>query len=264
MNQKYSYKECYQILRIKSDCNWTELRKSYKLQIQKWHPDRYKENSPQKNAANNKIKHLNIAFQQLSNYRQEHGSLPVIEQVNFTASPSIVSHSKPTTPKTNNTQYRSTATNHREKKKKTTTTLILTIAAILYILFRTPQDIDNNDSEQAHIKNTIINSKLQTKSTIQEKKNIKTPANQFESINHSLTPVINNSATSEPDATDQSETFFTFGSTIGEVISIQGVPDKIENNVWFYGKSKVFFIDGKVSKWERIPSHPLKAHIILN
>ena len=80
MKKEYPYTECYQILRIKPDSDWDELRKSYKLQIQKWHPDRYKDKSAEKDAANEKIKKLNIAYQQLFRYFQEHGSLPEIKQ----------------------------------------------------------------------------------------------------------------------------------------------------------------------------------------
>ena len=68
MAQRYSIGDCYKILSVTADCSWEELRKIYRLQIKKWHPDRFKENTPSKIAAEEKIKAINVAFQQLSDY----------------------------------------------------------------------------------------------------------------------------------------------------------------------------------------------------
>lgn len=52
---------------------------------------------------------------------------------------------------------------------------------------------------------------------------------------------------------------FAHGSTIGEVYSIQGIPTRTANDVWYYGTSKVYFSNGVVVHWEQTPEHPLKA-----
>jgi hypothetical protein len=57
--------------------------------------------------------------------------------------------------------------------------------------------------------------------------------------------------------------YFTYGATIGEVISVQGPPDRINSNIWYYGHSEVHFKDGVVVKWKHDFSHPLKARIKL-
>ena len=59
MKRKYSYDECYRILNTKPNCSWDELRKAYKIQIQKWHPDRFQEGTSKKDAAEEKIKDIN-------------------------------------------------------------------------------------------------------------------------------------------------------------------------------------------------------------
>ena len=56
MASKLSYSECYKILKVTPDYRWDEVRKSYKLSIQKWHPDRFEDGSAKKKAANEKIK----------------------------------------------------------------------------------------------------------------------------------------------------------------------------------------------------------------
>ena len=53
--------------------------------------------------------------------------------------------------------------------------------------------------------------------------------------------------------------YFTIGSTLGEVYAVQGAPLQIENGVWRYGKSSVYFTDGLVTSWEEDPETPLKT-----
>ena len=57
----------------------------------------------------------------------------------------------------------------------------------------------------------------------------------------------------------RSQENFSIGSSLGEVILIQGEPSKVEGDTWFYGKSKVEFSNGVVSNWYRDPANPLNA-----
>ncbi len=72
------------------------------------------------------------------------------------------------------------------------------------------------------------------------------------------TPVIETADTQLPEA-DQSRSYFTYGSSIGDVYAVQGIPTKTTDNVWHYGKSKVYFTGGKVTNWEDDPTRPLRA-----
>ncbi|MBI3563127.1 MAG: J domain-containing protein [Gammaproteobacteria bacterium] len=54
---------------------------------------------------------------------------------------------------------------------------------------------------------------------------------------------------------------FTYGSTMGEVNEVQGIPDKIENNQWYFGKSLVTFHDGRVVSWISDDSSPLRVSL---
>ncbi len=59
-----------------------------------------------------------------------------------------------------------------------------------------------------------------------------------------------------------SQAYFTFGSTLGEVHAVQGIPTRIEHNVWYYGNATVQFNDGVVVGWNDDPSGlPLKARL---
>jgi hypothetical protein len=76
-----------------------------------------------------------------------------------------------------------------------------------------------------------------------------------------LTPV---SATSPaiPEAPHNPVKYFTVGSSLGEVYAAQGVPTLIENGVWHYGKSKVYFKAGAVISWEHDSANPLNATVL--
>ena len=75
--QKIPFTECYKILNLKKESNLQEVRRSYKQQIQQYHPDRIQNDSADKlSAAEEKIKQLNAAYKILSDYYQKHGTLP--------------------------------------------------------------------------------------------------------------------------------------------------------------------------------------------
>lgn len=57
--------------------------------------------------------------------------------------------------------------------------------------------------------------------------------------------------------------YFTYGSTLGEVVLIQGPPDKTIGDVWFYGESEIHFEDGLVIEWLRTANNPLKVRDLL-
>ena len=52
--------------------------------------------------------------------------------------------------------------------------------------------------------------------------------------------------------------FFTVGSTRDQVQAVQGMPSSIRNGVWYYGKSRVYFLDGTVMRWVNDPADPLR------
>ncbi|MCW9055067.1 MAG: J domain-containing protein [Gammaproteobacteria bacterium] len=266
MKKEYPYTECYQILRIKPDCNWDELRKSYKLQIQKWHPDRYKDKSTEKDAANEKIKKLNIAYQQLFRYFQEHGSLPEIKQdkpppqinpVKSTLnSEAIYNHKNKDAPISSN------------KKKGIRSTLFITTFSILTIYFLAEYIPNENTSKQTQKhdsqKRIIINTSETTLTKTTTLKHPKDSALPGKLETHQPLIGSQKGSANSDSLLEKEEKFFSYGSSIGDVINIQGVPDKIEDNIWFYGNSKVHFNNGKVTRWEREVGSPLKANITLN
>ncbi len=52
---------------------------------------------------------------------------------------------------------------------------------------------------------------------------------------------------------------FGIGSTKAEVRAIQGPPTEAGENIWSYGPSRVYFVEGRVATWYGDPERPLRA-----
>jgi len=237
------YEEHYKTLNLPSNCSWDELRKSYKRQIQLCHPDRLADDSSDKEEAQERIKSLNLAYQDLSKYYKTHDSLPCFdvfeaheEREAFTFDPIEFSIPESTKPQKNN--------------RKIIFSLILIMATAAYLL------LDKDDFAVKYEENP----------------------DKYGSNNAAfLAPLSKtknrNDATTGPEPTkDQQDKhppikkikkikYFTIGSSVGKVMDAQGIPDKNTDSVWYYGKSTVTFENGKVASWYRHKDTPLNIDI---
>lgn len=56
--------------------------------------------------------------------------------------------------------------------------------------------------------------------------------------------------------------YFSIGSTKDQVLKVQGTPDEVTDLMWRYGSSSVAFADGRATKWNVMPSSPLKVKLL--
>lgn len=252
MNKNYSYEECYEILSIDPGCSWPELRKCYKSLIQKWHPDRHNDNSNDKQTATIRIKEINLAYQQLEDYYKEQGILPQCtyskseDELHRTTYSSPITPEQHDTPSTPETPFPSAPP---PSSRKSLRTWGITLVLVIYVSFLVSQEIIRNN--QMHEDGpTTAHMSSQKETSI------------FSESTHTLNSTTATPTVNFPDIAPKHDApFFTYNSTIGEVISIQGQPDLIINNTWYYGKSEVHFRDGRVIRWSRAPGSPLNARI---
>lgn len=255
MNQIYSYEECYTILNIAPGCSWPELRRHYKSLIQKWHPDRYIDDSNEKRNADVRIKEINLAYQQLEDYYQEQGTLPPCTYRKTEENLQDSTYSSPRAPGHNYTrdkahqssteaQFSNNAPQTSYRSVIRTWGIVVSVATIYIVLLI----VENSN-----------NDKVRTKSAFPSQTESRTYMRSAQQ------PATTAFATHLPYNADSSliddKTFFTHNSTMGEVINIQGEPDLVINNTWYYGKSEVYFLDGHVVGWKRVPGSPLNAKI---
>ncbi len=73
----------------------------------------------------------------------------------------------------------------------------------------------------------------------------------------STLPVSDPGRVHAPASTTRPQQTFDLGATLTDVIDIQGVPDERQQGSWFYGQSRIDFIDGKVAGWYEHPDTPL-------
>jgi hypothetical protein len=244
MKQKYTYAECYRILTLNPGCTWDALRKTYKQQIQKWHPDRFADNTEEKSAADEKIKHITAAYQQLAAYHRKHNSLPDVEPPRLaprsTESSAAQTHTTPPPATGNSTQSR-----HKPVKPRSNAPIIFSLGLlglVIYLMLHlAPQDdFPEKTSKNNHVPDAVNEAKTEPV----------TETNEIQAINEEI------------KAGAGSEKFITYGSSVGEVISIQGVPTHQDGDVWYYGDSEVYFRAGVVVGWKRAPNSSLKVGLL--
>lgn len=228
-----SFKECYRILNISDNYDWPAVRKKYKTLIQQCHPDRLPENSPQLKEAEEAIRNYNAAYKKIADYYQANKALP--SRSSFLDTSDTQTHTpRKKRPPVNHAHIRRKTKNKQKKPVKTILLLSSLSMISIFIFGQYLFDPISPDDEQGKIKK-------------QQPPNTKTFNKDTESLNQ------------EENLVSQPARLFTTGSSLGEVILIQGEPTRIEQNIWYYGKSTVTFTNGVVSDWSRDPENPLHA-----
>jgi len=258
MKQKYSFEDCYKILNTNTECSWNALRKSYKLLIQKWHPDRYKDGSTEKHTAEEKIKELNKAYQQLLKYYRKNGALPRIEPTKPRSEQKNTNQnsaqSRPQTPSFTEPKKRKKP--EKTGRKNKAPTRIAVFASIVAII------ISYSSLDFSTDRNSI---KSEPKNPLLDRNYIR--ADPHHSLEHDKSKTTKYGADvntrKKKNKTKKIHKQFTYGSSIVDVIMIQGTPTKVEGDTWYYGESKVYFHNGIVQRWERKLGSPLSAGITL-
>lgn len=225
MKQSHTFEKCYSLLNINLDCNWDDLRKTYRLLIKKWHPDQFMDEK-EKSLATDKLKDLNTAYKQLADYYKKNGKLPLKSNT----------ASRPVTRNTQRTNYKSRATTSKNIQKRKKYSPHIMFILLLSFMVAGYQYIENVISFLTPDDSVDLTFKKRNTHNHLKERNSNSP----------------NESKAE---------YFTYGSSIGKVILIQGRPDKIIGNIWFYGKSEIHFKNGLVTKWIRSTSKPLKAEV---
>ena len=233
------YVHHYRILGVQRDASWKEVRKAYKSLINVWHPDRFQQMPTQRKQAEEKAKEITQCYKELAEYNKKFGALPGIAVSTETGvlkeePPKTAPESPPQPEDKNPESAPSEITPAAPQKRRRSKTEVRTLSALglvgaLYFVWQImPWDRSEN----------LPGSNKQPETAV-EKPMDESPNRQ--------SPAVENT--------------FTFGTPLGEVYAIQGVPTKTEHDVWYYGSSKVYFTKGKVLRWEESPDNPLRTSI---
>jgi hypothetical protein len=227
----------YRILGIQPGDSWKQTRQAYKKLVNIWHPDRFQQDNRQKKLAEEKTKEITQAYKELAEYYKEFGDLPLVTETAESARTERTSsqkaytgHPVPESMYAGSADAGATAVQAQKKRPKP---LIRVFAAaalggVAYFIWHYLPGEPNA-----------------ARPTSEERADQATEKQDDEG----------------PDHGSGSGDHFTMGSSLGEVYSIQGVPTKTENDIWYYGNSKVYFFKGKVLRWEESSDFPLRVTI---
>lgn len=272
--------EYYVLLNIPPGATWRDLKTAYRSQMRKWHPDRFPEDSSDRQRAEERTKSINYAYDQLARYHREHGQLPLTPApiaAAPSANPDIV------IPGTHPSRQPGTTRPGFGGVQRLLTLGGLGLAA--YVLIRAVVMSGESDSTESTIGSEPLtphprpiepaikpifgygstlgevyaaqgipthtagdtwhygNSKIYFSSGVVTRweEHPSHPLN----TRHQPPPV-------------QRPLYFTVGASKADVRAIQGDPVRESQNVWDYGISRVYFEAERVVGWHESPMDPLK------
>ena len=232
MSKQYAHS--YAVLGLKPDSSWGEIRRAYKNAINQWHPDRFQQDGQKKKIAEERSMEITRAYKALADYYRIHGTTP-----ENSAPPSVNRSQQPVetqAPSETRGQATPARDNHAHQpvpspvesslSKGIVTTVVISVFLYLWFL---------NDPTE--------------------------PTRKTDSLPISTMPDVSLPESAGKVSSHPADKYFTLGSKLGEVYTIQGVPSKTEEGIWHYGKSRVYFVNGRVSRWDSRPENPLNASL---
>ena len=212
----------YELLGIRPGDSWKKLRVSYKSAINKWHPDRFTQNLSERGIAEERTKEINRAFRELQEHYRRYGSLPLDDP-----------RPAPLYPATTATPSSSGQTT----------------AAVSPAEPRPRKPASNNAHRQGA--GNRLRFGLALMGLLLAGYLVLAPEEYEMTVDNHLADSVNvvPSAGLEQTSQKAATRSFTTGSSLGEVHSVQGIPTRVDGDIWYYGDAKVFFKNGKVSHW---------------
>jgi len=244
-----------------------EIKQTYRDLAKVWHPDRFPNDPELRSKAQDKLKEINGAYHILRDYRpgsetripgeaEPRGANPVStgssEAMQQRRPPHFQSHpAPPPSPsklKTGVLALRWTCI----------IGIVLAIGATTYLLnqkgnVRRSEPAARNTNGVGVSKEGPGSPVPSTREPVTQGKKPTVPANS-----RTYSP----SAGSTLNSRHQGSDYFTVDSTKGEVLVVQGPPSSFDKHVFNYGNSKVYFNNGRVTRWDSSPSDPLKIRLL--
>lgn len=220
--------QSYRSLGVEPGAGWKEVRAAYREAVKSWHPDRFERDSERGKIAEERIKSVNKAYRQLRDYYRLHGELPLFSPPqrpppDAGGFPRAGIDDSIAQPGPARKSSLAFAASFRTKL------FIVGIFALAAAYLSRPYLMDAGPARTGGASESTS-----------------APATE-----------------AAPTATAPTPGFFTYGSTVGEVYSAQGIPSRADAEVWHYGTSKVYFSQGRVVRWEESRDHPLHLRATL-
>lgn len=227
----HDFERCYAALGVSADTDWEALRAHYRRLMSQWHPDRFPASSSERRSAEERSKRITAAYAMLDGYRRTHGVLPRIPPRPQEAVGVKPYGAGPMAAPAPGGQYTAGADGADEARRgklprRGWRRVTIATASLLAVFLLGYDRLDNVAPDVDRL------------AVAREQA--------------SAGPPIEGTPVSEGSGV------FSIGSTLGDVVAIQGVPTFATGDTWHYGKSQIHFSQGRVVSWKEDPDTPLR------
>jgi len=225
------FTEQYRLLGIQPGATWKQARSAYKHRIRQWHPDRYVNDEASRRDAEEHTKRINQAYRELMSFYEQRGRLPLDPGLHETDRDikRSVADRPPGTVRTPHHPFgirTPVATNSSQKNRNFIQFLgVATILCAIGMFLWIQPEADQSSGSPL-------------------------PASHPDPSPDSVTRPATGPNTPDTHGLLPDQRLITVGSTLGEVYSIQGVPTRVDGDVWHYGAAQIMFANGRVTKWQ--------------
>jgi hypothetical protein len=264
--------DCYRLLDVEPGAPREVVKRAYRELVQVWHPDRFAHDPALQQKAQEKLKQINLAYEQICNrgVEEPRGRTASAESNSTGAAENTGSSGSGTSSNSSSGQQqepRRQPTPHQPRQTNwarrfvqfAVTVVIITILKAVFstnehtnsrnVIYRVPYT-QSSPTDQVP-QSPIVQAKPDPKND-----NGVVEGNKVESlVTKTLEPYLSAGSTTHRD-------FFTVGSTKDEVLAVQGTPTKFTDTTLTYGLSDVFFANGRVVSWNQYATNPLKAELL--
>ncbi len=287
MHNTTIFLKLYKTLGVKPGASLEEIKAAYRKKARLWHPDRLPENSPPQSV--DRFKDANHAFRQIEKYYKQYGDVPLTTSDNLLHSPAKHHPKRATSTAPPHNQFKQQPIKKRLKKTQQSKKrnilfpilLIGLIAYVAYVRYYPQEQVDVSEREvppTRPIPTKQLAPSFTFNSTMGEVLDAQgKPDQAIEKTWHYSTSTITFNELGRVKSWSEKGTALNYdhptpakdrpekekitrGSTIEEVLRLQGPPTHVTNDgVWIYGASRILFVEEKVIAWESSAKTPLNV-----
>jgi hypothetical protein len=265
-------------LGLTRDATQAEIRDAYRTLAKVWHPDRFQDDEQLRGKAEEKIKEINSAYQLLTTTpagdpkSRPSDSQSEPDQAGETAESDPSASPGNRFPETSRVKPPRRTTRGVSRTSLSIAFLIV-FAVGAWLILRNPNAPEVSAPRPANSATSAAASvasgnppETATRESATAGATNRTNGSAASADKAPPQSRKNAAASEEPSlvvypADDPRTPYFTVGSTRNDVLRLQGKPSAIENDSFEYGRSTVYFKNGRVQSWHADPDSPLRARM---
>jgi curved DNA-binding protein CbpA len=264
--------DCYRILDVEPGATREEVKRAYRELVRVWHPDRFAHDPALQRKAQEKLKQINLAYEQICNGGVEgpRGRTASAESNSNDAAENTGSSGSGTSSNSSNGQQQEACRQPTPQQSPQTNwarrfvrvAVMVVIFAILKAVFSTNEHTNSRNTtysvpyaQPSHADQFSQPPVIQSKPEPKDDSGVAKGSKEESAVAKIPEP-------DSPAASATNRDYFTVGSTKDEVLAVQGTPTKFTDTTLTYGLSDVYFSNGRVYSWNEYATSPLKAKLL--